>query len=91
MGVEKRQLEDKRDADVEVRAKKQEADLAQLESEGAKGDVRRKVREQADREMNQIRRRAQEKIDRLDSVLSRFRDLKVQDLRVGRNALPRAA
>ena len=80
IGVEKSQLEDKRDADVEVRAKKQEADLAQLESEGAKGDVRRKVREQADREMNQIRRRAQEKIDRLDSVLSRFRDLKVQDL-----------
>src|SRR5487761_2790921 len=80
IGVEKSQLEDKRDADVEVRAKKQEADLAQLESEGAKGDVRRKVREQADREMNQIRRRAQEKIDRLDTVLSRFRDLKVQDL-----------
>ncbi len=80
IGVEKSQLEDKRDADVEVRAKKQEADLAQLEAEGAKGDVRRKVREQADREMNQIRRRAQEKIDRLDSVLSRFRDLKVQDL-----------
>ena len=49
-------------------AKKQEADLAQLEAEGAKGDVRRKVREQADREMNQIRRRAQEKIDRLDAV-----------------------
>ena len=80
IGVEKSQLEDKRDADVEVRAKKQEADLAQLEAEGAKGDVRRKVREQADREMNQIRRRAQEKIDRLESVLSRFRDLKVQDL-----------
>ena len=67
-------------ADVEVRAKKQEADLATLEAEGAKGDVRRKVREQADREMNQIRRRAQEKIDRLDSVMSRFKDLKVQDL-----------
>ncbi len=59
IGVEKSQLEDKRDADVEVRAKKLEADLAELEAEGAKGDVRRKVREQADREMNQIRRRAQ--------------------------------
>src|SRR6201746_2760282 len=30
--------------------------------------------------MNQLRRRAQERIDRLDTVLSRFRDLKVQDL-----------
>jgi DNA-directed RNA polymerase subunit beta' len=80
MGVEKAQFESKRDADVEVRAKKLETDLAALEAEGAKGDARRKVREQAEREMNQIRRRAQERIDRLDTVLSRFKDLKVQDL-----------
>ena len=80
MGVEKSQFEGKRDADVEVRAKKLETDLAALEAEGAKGDARRKVREQAEREMNQIRRRAQERLDRLDTVLSRFKDLKVQDL-----------
>ncbi len=80
IGVERSQFEAKRDADVEVRAKKLETDLAALEAEGAKGDARRKVREQAEREMNQIRRRSQEKIDRLDTVLSRFKDLKVQDL-----------
>ena len=80
IGVERSQFEAKRDADVEVRAKKLETDLAALEAEGAKGDARRKVREQAEREMNQIRRRAQERIDRLDTVLSRFKDLKVQDL-----------
>src|SRR3954468_18451682 len=80
MGVEKSQFEDKRDADVEVRAKKLETAPAALEREGARGAARRKVREQAEREMNQIRRRAQERIDRLDTVLSRFKDLKVQDL-----------
>ena len=47
-----------RDADVDARAKKLEADLAELEAEGAKGDARRKVREGAEREMNNIRKRA---------------------------------
>src|SRR4051812_610640 len=80
MGVEKSQFEDKPDGDGGGGAKKLETDPAALEAEGARGDARRKVREQAEREMNQIRRRAQERIDRLDTVLSRFKDLKVQDL-----------
>ncbi len=80
LGVEKQQFEDKRDADVDVRAKKLEEDLAALEAEGAKGDARRKVRESAEREMNAIRRRAQERLDRLDTVLTRFKNLAVQDL-----------
>ena len=67
-------------ADVEDRAKKLEADLAELEAEGAKGDVRRKVREGAEREMSQIRERADAEIDRLDEVWDRFQNLKVQDL-----------
>ena len=53
--VEKKQIADRRDADVEARAQKLETDLAELEAEGAKGDARRKVRESAEREMNQIR------------------------------------
>ena len=57
-----------------------EADLAELEAEGAKSDVRRKVRESGEREMAAIRRRADQEIDRLDRIFDRFRTLKVQDL-----------
>ncbi|WP_226345735.1 DNA-directed RNA polymerase subunit beta' [Agilicoccus flavus] len=78
--VEKKELEKQRDAEVEARAKKLEADLAELEAEGAKGDVRRKVRESAEREMNSIRKKADQLIERVSQVWDRFKNLKVQDL-----------
>ena len=78
--VEKSQLEQRRDADIEARQAKLEKDLAELEAAGAKGDARRKVRESSDRECKQIRDRAQREIDRIEEVWSRFRNLKVQDL-----------
>ncbi|HTX84805.1 MAG TPA: DNA-directed RNA polymerase subunit beta', partial [Streptosporangiaceae bacterium] len=78
--VEKGQLEQRRDADIEARQAKLEKDLAELEAAGAKGDARRKVREASDRECKQIRDRAQREIDRIEEVWSRFRTLKVQDL-----------
>ncbi|GGZ16314.1 DNA-directed RNA polymerase subunit beta' [Streptomyces poonensis] len=80
VSVERQQVENRRDADLEARAKKLETDLAELEAEGAKADVRRKVREGAEREMKQLRDRAQREIDRLDEVWTRFKNLKVQDL-----------
>ncbi|MDT0394668.1 MULTISPECIES: DNA-directed RNA polymerase subunit beta' [Streptomyces] len=80
VSVERQQVENRRDADLEARAKKLETDLAELEAEGAKADVRRKVREGAEREMKQLRDRAQREIDRLDEVWNRFKNLKVQDL-----------
>ncbi len=80
MDVEKKEIEKARDAEVDARAKKLEADLAELEAEGAKGDVRRKVRESAEREMNNIRKKADQQIERLEQVWDRFKNLKVQDL-----------
>jgi DNA-directed RNA polymerase subunit beta' len=80
ISVEKQQIANRRDSDVDVRSKKLEADLTELEAEGAKGDVRRKVREGAEREMAQIRRRADAEIARLEEVWDRFKNLKVQDL-----------
>jgi DNA-directed RNA polymerase subunit beta' len=80
ISVERQQIEQRRDADLEARAKKLEADLAELEAEGAKADARRKVRESAEREMKQIRDRAQRELDRLEEVWNRFKNLKVQDL-----------
>ncbi|GLU49284.1 DNA-directed RNA polymerase subunit beta' [Nocardiopsis ansamitocini] len=80
ISVERQHLEQRRDSTVEERHRKLETDLAELEEQGAKGDARRKVREGAEREMRQIRDRAQREIDRLDEVWSRFKNLKVQDL-----------
>ena len=57
IAAEKRQAENARDAEIEKRAAKLEADLAELEAEGAKSDVRRKVMESGEREMRQIRTR----------------------------------
>jgi DNA-directed RNA polymerase subunit beta' len=80
ISAEKATLEKKRDADIEARAKKLEGDLKELEDEGAKSDVKRKVREGGEREMRQLRDRAQREIDRLDEVLDTFRKLDVKQL-----------
>ncbi len=80
VSAEKSTLEKKRDSDIDTRAKKLETDLAELEAEGAKSDVRRKVREGGEREMRQIRDRAQREIDRLDEVMDTFRKLEVKQL-----------
>ncbi len=80
ISVERGQLEQRRDSDVEARQAKLEKDLAELEAAGAKGDARRKLRESSDREVRQIRDRAQREIDRLEEVWNRFKNLKVQDL-----------
>ena len=78
--LERKRLEGRRDTSLDDRAKKLEEDLAALEAEGAKADARRKVKDAAEREMKQLRDRAQREIDRLDEVWNRFKNLKVQDL-----------
>src|SRR5450830_1656580 len=78
--LEKKEIGNRRDVDIDARARKLEADLAQLEAEGAKADARRKVRDSAEREMAQIRKRADAEIERLEQVWDRFTNLKVADL-----------
>src|SRR5690606_11510299 len=78
--TERKALENRRDADVEEGAKALGVDIAPLEAEGAKGGASRKLRDGAEREMNQTRRRADQQIERLDQVWDRFKNLKVQDL-----------
>ena len=80
MGVEMKRIEDRRDADAETRQKKLEDDTAALEAEGAKGDVRRKVREGAERELRQLRDRAQRELDKLAEVLDTFKKLEPKQL-----------
>jgi DNA-directed RNA polymerase subunit beta' len=80
MVVEKKAVEDQRDADLEARAQKLEADLAELERDGAKSDVRRKVRDGGEREMRQLRDRAQRELDRLDEIWTTFTKLAPKQL-----------
>ncbi|GAA4859765.1 DNA-directed RNA polymerase subunit beta' [Saccharopolyspora cebuensis] len=78
--AEKKRLSDQRDSDLEQRAQKQEADLAELEAEGAKSDVRRKVKEGGEREMRQLRDRAQRELDKLDEIWETFTKLEPRQL-----------
>ncbi|MFS3127134.1 DNA-directed RNA polymerase subunit beta' [Nocardioides sp. Bht2] len=78
--LERTRLENRRDSAIDDRAKKLEEDLATLEAEGAKSDAKRKVKDGAEREMAQLRKRSDNEIARLDEVWSTFKSLKVQDL-----------
>ncbi|UFU05770.1 DNA-directed RNA polymerase subunit beta' [Ruania halotolerans] len=78
--LEKDEITKKRDLDIAQRAERLEADLAELEAEGAKADARRKVKDSAEREMAQLRKRADAELDRLEQVWDRFKNLKVSDL-----------
>ncbi len=80
MAVERKAIEDQRDADLEARAQKLEADMKELEEEGAKSDVRRKVRDGGEREMRQLRDRAQRDLDRLEEIWTTFTKLAPKQL-----------
>lgn len=80
MVVEKKAVEDQRDLDLAERSQKLEADLAELERDGAKSDVRRKVRDGGEREMRQLRDRAQRELDRLDEIWTTFSKLAPKQL-----------
>ncbi|MBD0863994.1 DNA-directed RNA polymerase subunit beta' [Gordonia sp. zg691] len=80
MQVEKKNVADQRDADLNERQQKLEQDLAELEAEGAKADVRRKVRDGAEREMRRMRDSAQRELDGLDEIWDKFVKLSLGDL-----------
>ena len=88
---EKKKITNRRDSDINARAKKLEEDLKILEKDGAKSDQKRKVKESAEREMNSIRRKIDAEIDRLASVFDRFRNLKVQILKVTKCCIAKCA
>ncbi|NKX51736.1 DNA-directed RNA polymerase subunit beta', partial [Arthrobacter deserti] len=78
--LEKKQLADQRDSDIAAVARDLENELARLEGEGAKAADKKKARDSADRQMANIRKRADADIDRLEQVWDRFKNLKVADL-----------
>nr|WP_076389027.1 DNA-directed RNA polymerase subunit beta' [Vaginimicrobium propionicum] len=80
VATERTLIEHKLNASIEACNVKLEEDLEKLESEGAKEDVKKKIRDAAKKEMKQLRDASQRKADRLDAVWTRFKSLKVQDL-----------
>ncbi len=78
--LEKKTISNSLDVEIAERSEKLEADLAELEAEGARADARRKVRDGAEREMANLRRRAEQEIARIEQVWDRFVNLKVADL-----------
>ncbi|MDR0847796.1 MAG: DNA-directed RNA polymerase subunit beta' [Propionibacteriaceae bacterium] len=78
--TEKKQMADRRDADINARLTKREEDAATLEAEGAKPEAIKKVQDAATKDAEAMRNRADREIARLDAVWARFSALKVQDL-----------
>ncbi len=81
MRLEIKNLEGQRDSIIADRLKKLEDDLAALEEEGAKADVKRRTKDTAEKEMSQVRKSFDEDITRLERVWEDFRNLKVGDLK----------
>jgi len=80
IGLQRKSIEDRLATTINDRSKKLEDDLATLEAEGAKSDQKRKVKDGAEREMNQVRKRFETELNRLEEVWDTFKNLKVQDL-----------
>ena len=78
--VEKKQIEDRMNSDLDRRSKKLEDDLKELEADGATAAAKSKVEKQANKELGNIRRNSERQLDRLEQVWDRFKNLKVADL-----------
>mgnify|MGYP000464831626 CR=1 FL=1 len=78
--VQKKQMENNRDATINDFAEQLESDMAALEKDGASQAERERARKQGEREMAKIRRRFDGDIEGLEAVWERFKDLKVGDL-----------
>ena len=78
---EKRELESQRDADIAAISREVEQELARIEAEGGKKTAeKRKLRDNAERQMASVRKRADREIEHLEKVWDRFKNLKVADL-----------
>ena len=74
-------LEKVRDEEIGERQKEYEADLALLEAEEAKADVKRKARDLAEREISNIRKSFDDDIAQWTNAWDSFRGLKRNDLK----------
>lgn len=86
---EKQELEAALNADVNAISREVEAELARIEAEGGKAAEKRKLRDNAERQLASVRKRYEREAAHLESVWERFKSLKVADLE-GNEALYRS-
>ena len=77
---EKQELEAALNADVNAISREVEAELARIEAEGGKAAEKRKLRDNAERQLASVRKRYEREAEYLDRVWDRFKNLKVADL-----------
>ena len=77
---EKQELEAALNADVNAISRDVEAELARIEAEGGKAAEKRKLRDNAERQLASVRKRYEREAEHLDRVWDRFKNLKVADL-----------
>ena len=77
---EKQELEAALNADVNAIGREVEAELARIEAEGGKAAEKRKLRDNAERQLASVRKRYEREAEHLDRVWDRFKNLKVADL-----------
>ena len=80
LGHEREQVEvDKQKREEEIKAQL-EANLAELEAQGAKSDQRRKARNEAERAFKDVREKAASRVELLERMLDMFKDLAPKQL-----------
>ncbi|WP_455111084.1 DNA-directed RNA polymerase subunit beta' [Rothia mucilaginosa] len=77
---EKQELEAALNADVNAISREVEAELARIEAEGGKAAEKRKLRDNAERQLASVRKRYEREAEHLDRVWDRFKNLKIADL-----------
>lgn len=77
---EKQELEAALNADVNAISREVEAELARIEAEGGKATEKRKLRDNAERQLASVRKRYEREAEHLERVWDRFKNLKVADL-----------
>lgn len=77
---EKQELEAALNADVNAISREVEAELARIEAEGGKAAEKRKLRDNAERQLASVRKRYEREAEHLDRVWDHFKNLKVADL-----------
>ena len=77
---EKQELEAALNADVNAISREVEAELARIEAEGGKAAEKRKLRDNAERQLASVRKRYEREAEHLERVWDRFKNLKVADL-----------
>ena len=86
---EKQELEAALNADVNAISREVESELARIEAEGGKAAEKRKLRDNAERQLASVRKRYEREVAHLENVWERFKSLKVADLE-GNEALYRS-